>query len=138
MSKAGTHGRLHVTRHLWVPEKPLARLNLKIARRHPRAYAGVALPGRCGARPLPGTAGFSMSFLTQRTCLIASWFEFDPRPAQHDPPPPRLDDRCRASALLTDRSSSLASVPDPHRGGGVSLARARAAPLRHLRALGPQ
>ena len=31
MSKARTHGRLYVTRHLWVPEKPLARLNLKIA-----------------------------------------------------------------------------------------------------------
>jgi len=31
MSKAGTHGRLYVTKHLWVPEKPLARLNLRIA-----------------------------------------------------------------------------------------------------------
>ncbi len=31
MSKAGTRDRLYVTKHLWVPEKPLARLNLKIA-----------------------------------------------------------------------------------------------------------
>jgi len=31
MSKARTHGRLYVTKHLRVPEKPLARLNFRIA-----------------------------------------------------------------------------------------------------------
>jgi len=48
MNKAGTHGRRYVTKHLWVPEKPLARLNLKIA---------DALRKHTPALPLQGDAG---------------------------------------------------------------------------------
>ena len=50
MSKAGARGRLYVTKRLWVPEKPLARLNLKIA---------DALRKRMPPLPVQGEAALS-------------------------------------------------------------------------------